>query len=137
MRGSRKYIQSLISSIEAIKSRYEYIKKDVISLTQPKDYEAVIGHYDQLLEMLNQELISLPIGFRYTGTFYMKNSYPIPGKFEKYEGTLYMKEDLVSWQVEEGLGRPDYGYHRNIFKEPKLGTELTRDDAIPVYATKK
>ena len=45
-----------------------------------------------------------------------------------------MREDLVSWQIEDGLERPDPSYHRNIYKEPRDGFELKREDAEPVYA---
>lgn len=137
MSGSRKYIDGLISSIKFIKNKYEYIKKEVVRLTSQDDYEKIMEHYDKILIQLNQELISLPIGFRYKGTFYIKSSYPIPGTFEKHEGVVYLREDLVSWQIEEGLERPDYGYHRNIFKEPTDEAELTRADATPVYETSK
>ena len=134
MSNSRKYIDSLISSVKFIKNKYDYIKKEVVRLTGENEYEKTMKHYDKLLSILNQELVSLPIGFRYTGTFYIRNSYTIPATFEKHDGVVYLREDLVSWQIEEGLERPDCGYHRNIFKEPKDGAELTKADATPVYA---
>lgn len=137
MNNSRKHIDGLISSVKFIKNKYEYIKKEVVRLTSQDDYEKTIEHYDKLLSMLNQELSSLPIGFRYTGTFYIKNSYTIPATFEKHDGVVYLREDLISWQIEEGLSRPDYGYHRNIFKEPTDGAELKRQDAVPVYKIPK
>ena len=48
-----------------------------------------------------------------------------------------MREDLVSWQIEEGLERPDCSYHRNIYKLPQEGAELKREDAEPIYAESK
>lgn len=48
-----------------------------------------------------------------------------------------MREDLISWQIEEGLERPDYSYHRNIYKLPQEGAELTKAEAEPVYAKSK
>ena len=138
MNYSRKDISSLKYTISSIKNRYEYIKKEVIETTTEEEYAKTLEHYDQLLDKFTQKLISLPIGFRYNGVFYIKRSYPVvPATFDRYEGVVYMREDLVSWQIEEGLERPDYGYHRNIFKEPKEGAELTRDDTIPVYHTPK
>ncbi len=61
----------------------------------------------------------------------------MPATFEKCEGVVYLREDLVSWQIKEGLERPDYSYHRNIFKYPTDGAELKREDAEPVYAKPK
>ena len=43
----------------------------------------------------------------------------------------------VSWQIEEGLERPDCSYHRNIYKLPQDGAELRREDAEPVYAEER
>lgn len=59
----------------------------------------------------------MPIGFRYTGTFYTKNSYTIPPTFEKHEGAVYMREDLMSWQIEEEeTENQGYTYRKNIYK---------------------
>jgi hypothetical protein len=102
-----------------------------------QEYERTIQHYDKLIEKLTEELLSLPIGYRYKGVFYIKNSYTLPATFEKCEGVVYLREDLVSWQIEEGVEKPDSGYHRNIFKYPTDGAELKREDAEPVYAKPK
>jgi hypothetical protein len=41
-------------------------------------------------------------------------------------GVVYMKEDLISWQIEEGFAYPEYGYHCNLFKEPMDGAKLRK-----------
>ena len=99
-------------------------------------YEQTIKHYDKVITNLNEELLLLPIGYRYTGIFYIKNSYTVPATFEKHDGVVYLREDLVSWQIEKGLERPDPSLRRNIYKEPRDGFELKREDAEPVYAAK-
>ena len=77
----------------------------------------------------------MPIGYRYTAVFYIKNSYSsAPSTFTKCDGVVFMREDLVSWQIEKGTESPDPSYHRNIYKEPKEGCELKREDAEPVYS---
>ncbi len=134
MSKSRRFVSDLLSSIKFLKNKYEYAQKEIIRLMSQDEYEQTIKHYDKLIERLNDELLSLPIGYRYKGVFYIKNTYTIPITFEKHEGVIYMREDLVSWQIEQGLERPDYGYHRNIFKQPSIGSELTREDAEPIYA---
>ena len=123
----------MISNIKFLKHKYENSKNDIIRLTSHTEYEQTIKHYDAIIEKLSTELIALPIGYRYIGIFYIKNSYTVPAKFERHDGVVYLREDLVSWQIEKGLNRPDYGYHRNIFKNPTDGAELKREDAEPVY----
>jgi hypothetical protein len=86
-----------------------------------------------LISKLSNELQSLPIGYRYTGTFYLKKPYVSSATFEKYSGVIFMREDLISWQIESGKERQDYSYHQHIFKEPSTDSELTREDAEPVY----
>ncbi len=134
---SRKYVYSIISSMEFLKSRYESASKDIQRATSKDEYDQTIKHLDKLVANLNKELISLPIGYRYTGIFYIKNSYNISAAFEKHDGVVFMREDLVSWQIEKGTERPDPSYHRNIYKEPNEGYELKREDAEPVYAESK
>ena len=134
---SRKYLYSTILSIESLKNKYEYAEKDIKRATSQDEYEQTIQHYDKLIANLNKELMLLPIGYRYTGTFYIKNSYNIPAIFTKHEGVVFMREDLVSWQIEKGPERPDPSYHRNIYKEPCEGAELKKEDAKPVYAEPK
>lgn len=135
MNPSRKNTINLISNIKFLKNRYEYNQQEIERLTSKGEYQQIIQHYDKLIEKLNQELSSLPIGFRYKGVFYTKSIWLSQPKFERHEGVVYMREDLISWQIEEGLERADYSYHRNIYKLPQEGAELTRADAKPVYAT--
>lgn len=115
---NRKYIYSTILNMESLKRKYEYAAKDIIRVTSQDEYEQTIKHYDKLITNLNKELLLLPIGYRYTGVFYIKNSYNIPATFEKHEGVVFMREDLVSWQIEEGLEFQDLSYHRNLYKNP-------------------
>ena len=134
---SIKYINSLMCNVKSLKSKYEDLKKEIIGLTSQQEYEQTLQHYDKLITKFKDELLTLPIGYRYTGVFYIKNSLTIPAVFEKYDGVVYLREDLISWQIEKGLERPDYGYHRNIFKEPMAGAELRRADAVPIYEDSK
>ncbi len=85
---NRKYIYSTILNIESLKRKYEYAVKDIVRATSQDEYEQTIKHYDKLIANLNKELFLLPIGYRYTGLFYIKNSYNIPATFEKHEDTV-------------------------------------------------
>lgn len=130
---SRKNLYSTMLSIGSLKNKYEYVAHDIKRTTSHDEYEQTIKHYDKVIANLTKELMSMPIGYRYTGTFYIKNSYTIPTTFTKHDGVVFMREDLVSWQIEEGLDRPDSAYHRNIYKEPREGAELKKEDAEAVY----
>lgn len=134
MSKSRKYINSVISNIQFLKHKYENVKEDIIRVTSQIEYQRTIEHYDTLIAKLSDELLSLPIGYRYTGRFYIKKPYSIPIVFEEHYGTVYLREDLVSWQIDSGVEPKDYYYHRTILKKPKEGFELKREDAEPVYA---
>ena len=137
MSKSRKYINSIMSNIQFLKFKYENAQEDIIRMTSQAEYERTIKHYDLLIEKLSEELLALPIGYRYTGRFYLKKPYSIPVIFEEHYGVIYMREDLVSWQIESGVEPPNYSYHRTIFKKPEEGFELKREDSEPVYATVK
>ena len=130
---SRKQVLNLLSNVKALKTRYEHLYKELAYLIPPQEHQQSIKNYDRIIEQLTEELKTLPVGFRYKGTFYLKNSYKFPATFEQHDGVVYMREDLMSWQIEQGLERSDCSYHRNIYKEPKDGTELRKEDAEPVY----
>ena len=135
MNKNRKQISQLLFNVKLLKDRYEQQYKDLSSLIPQEEYEQTVKNYDRIIIRLNEELLALPIGYRYTGIFYIRNAYTIPATFEKHKGVIYLREDLISWIIEEqeGSNHPDYSYHRNIYKEPKDGAELKREDANPVY----
>ena len=134
MSKSRKHTNAVISNIKFLKYKYENAKSDIIRLTSRAEYEETIKHYDSLIEQLSKELFSLPIGYRYIGKFYLKKPYTFPAVFEEHYGAIYMREDLISWQIESGVEPPNYSYHRTIFKKPEEGFDFKREDAEPVYA---
>ncbi len=132
---SRKHVSQLLSNVKSLKDRYEQQYKEIGYLIPQEEYEQSIKNYDRIISRLNEELQALPVVYRYKGIFYIKNSYTIPATFEKHEGVLFMREDLVSWQIEEqkGSDRPNYGYYRSIYKDSEGAVELKRNDAEPVY----
>jgi len=133
---TRTGLINLISSIQHIKERYIAISKDVLSVSKQAKFEQTLAHYDQLLAEATKELHARPIGYRYTGVYYLKKPYMIPPVFEKHSGSLYMQENLVSWQIQNESGVLQYPYYRAVYKEPN-GAIITRDDAEPVYPSKK
>jgi hypothetical protein len=133
MQKTRAEVINLRSMITHSKERYEYLEKEIIPLSNQAEYNRTIEHYDHLILGLNKEIEALPIGYRYTGTYYLKKPYTQPAEFEEGSGSLYMKENLVSWQIETEPGVYDYAYYRAVFKKP-FGDQITKEDAEPVYA---
>lgn len=135
MKKSRKHVSNLLSNVESLKTKYEHLYKELEYIISEQEYEQTIKTYDRIIEQLNKELKLLPIGFRYNGAFYLKNNYTLPATFEKHEGAVYMREDLMTWQIEQGIENQGYSYRKNVYKEPKDGAELKREDAQPIYTT--
>lgn len=137
MQKTRSAIMELLAKIKKTKKRYVSIEKDILSLLSDKtEYDRIIAHFDDLIAELEKELKNQPIGYRYTGVYYLKKSYPQPVEFIKNSGSLYMRENLVSWQVEKEPGVCEFPLYRAVYAEPE-GRIITREDAEPVYYNKK
>jgi len=136
MQKSRADVKSLLASIEYNKDRYVYLQDKIIPLSTQDEYDRTVKHYDDLIERLKKEIKTLPIGYRYTGTYFIKKPYLVPAEFEEHSGSIFMRENLVSWQIEKESGILDYGCYRAVFKKP-YGDYVTREDAEPVYEKEK
>ena len=136
MQKSLKHVRDTLYSIQWLKERNEYHSKELIRLGGEKLYQQTNVFYDKVVNQLEEEIKELPIGYRYTGAYYLKKpySYAMPAEFEKFEGSIFMREDLVSWQREKDDGSLDYTYYRTIYKTADVnGKIITREDAVPVY----
>lgn len=131
MTKTRTQLVNLLTNIQYMKEAYAFKEKDIIGLSNQTEYDRTIRHYDDLMKTLAKKIQKLPIGYRYTGTYYLKKPYTMPPEFEKREGSLYMRENLVSWQIETEPGVCEYSYHRTVSKRP-YGESITREDAKPV-----
>ena len=129
---SRQYVKSLIRSVEQLIDRHDYIKKDLAELSTRKEVEEIQLFYSNTLERLNKIKKSLPIGNRYTGTFYVKKPYSCPTEYQKIEGSAFMREDLVSWDIENS--EDSHGYYRAIFKTADEENIITREECEEVYS---
>jgi len=125
MQKTRTDILNLLASIKHTKERYVYIEKDIIPLSNQAEYNRTVEHYDHLIMALKKEIQTFPIGYRYSGTYYIKKPYIQPAEFEEGSGSLYMKENLVSWQIETERGVHDSRYYRAVFKKP-YGAQITK-----------
>ncbi|MDA0912096.1 MAG: hypothetical protein O2809_11185, partial [Proteobacteria bacterium] len=74
----------------------------------------------------------------YTGTFYLKKPYTIPSEAVKLKGSIYMREDLVSWVVEsEDDYAKNLGYVRDAYKDKAMTKKFSKDDAVAVFEEEK
>lgn len=74
----------------------------------------------------------LPIGHRYTGKYYTRKPNTNPLEYECNEGSLFMSEDLITWQ-REIEGKQEHPIQRVIYKDLANRTEIKRQDGQPVY----
>ena len=74
----------------------------------------------------------IPIGYRYTGIFYIKKAYTFPPAYEEINGSAFMREDLSSWKI-ENEERFKFSHHRAIFREADDTIPIKREDAKPVF----
>ena len=72
MKRSRKYFGETLHSIKALKSRHQYLEKELIRLNGQESYAEIEKYYASMIDKLSSEMDALPIGHRYTGTFYIK-----------------------------------------------------------------
>lgn len=133
MKKTRSNLINLRAHVKYMKEAYASKEKDIIEFSDQAEYDRTIKHYDDLMTTLTKEIQMLPIGYRYIGTYYLKKPYTMPPEFEEHTGALFMRENLVSWQVEKEPGKYEYSYYRAVFKKP-YGDLITRADAKPVYS---
>jgi hypothetical protein len=138
MTNNFKDTQDTLRGIEFLKDRHSYFAKEFIRLAGEKTYQKSLDFYDDIMAKLKQELQTLPMGRRYSGTFYIRKPYTVPIQFEKIEGSAFIREDLVSWKIEpkDKSKEQFYGYHRVIYKKPDLNTEIKKEEAKLVYLEK-
>jgi hypothetical protein len=133
--SKRTQAYNFAESLDRAKRVFEWKKESIQPFTTKKAYNEFISYIDNLVVQAQKELDSIPLGYRYTGTFYLKRAYSIPAESIKVTGTMYMREDLVSWKIEESDN--DYAnslfYVRSIFKDKKMTKEFTRADCIEVF----
>lgn len=136
MQDTRKNTLETLDAVYHLKNKHHRFKNDFVSLLGEESFNHSIHYYDDLIEKLKIKVNSLPVGFRYTGIFYIKKPYSTEISFEKYEGRLYMREDLVSWKIEEGRKGNEPFLNRFVYREPFVSSSLIKKgdfDVLPVF----
>lgn len=100
----------------------------------PEQTEAYYQSLKVCLERIDEDIKKLPVGHRYTGTYYVRKPHTIPVEAGKYEGSAFMREDLVTWKhEEEGKQFWELSYKKDIFRDPELRIPIEREEGQPVF----
>ena len=118
--------------IESLKSKLIDLEKSLIALGSESDYQGTLAFFDRVLTKLKKEIKAMPSGYRYTGVFYIRKPYLMPPVYERHDGSIFQKEDLVSWQIEND-GYPEGSYYRSIYKDSEAKEMIEISDAEPIY----
>tara|TARA_B110000908_G_C10143263_1_gene397812 strand:+ start:513 stop:947 length:435 start_codon:yes stop_codon:yes gene_type:complete len=136
MLGSRKNTLEHLKAVYSLKNKHEKLKNIFVNASGEQSFQQCLNYHDELIQKFKEKLTIMPIGFRYTGTFYIKKSYSLELEFVKYDGTLYMREDLVSWEIESGRNGNEPFLNRFVYREPFLNSPLIKKedaDILPVF----
>ena len=137
MPSKRKNIKANIDVLHRIMSNFEYIKDSLIEYSTDKNYSKALDYVNKMLTKLEDKRQKLPIGHRYTGTFYLKKPYTMPSEAVKIKGSAFMPEHLVSWKIES---KDEYAknlwYVRDVYKDETMKERVKREDGVEVFENK-
>ena len=134
MPSKRKNIKANIDVLHRIMSNFEYIKDSLIEYSTDKDYNKAVEYVNKMVTKLEVERDKLPIGHRFTGTFYLKKPYTVPSESVKIKGAAFMREDLVMWTIEsDDEYAKNLYYVRDVYRDKKMTVKLSREDGDAVY----
>ena len=129
----RKQLQNKKYQLENFISSFEFLNNSLEGY-MPEGTEEYFQNLKSCLNKLDEDLRKLPVGHRYSGTFYVRKPYTIPIESEKIEGSAFMREDLVTWKPEEeGKQFWELSYKKDIFRDPEMSVPIKREDGQPVF----
>lgn len=138
MNGERKQALQDLSSLKSNFRVISYNKKVIVSLVGQDQYDSLSSQFSEMFTKLTERIAQLPIGKRYTGTFYFKKPYTQNTVTIKIDGSAFMREDLVSWYIDPPHNENhDVSYLRTIYKDAVCSQAVTLDDAKYVFETIK
>ena len=98
--AQRKNTKTDIDSIDRALNLLVWKKDVFINESSEKEYEKAIGYVKSIMSKLEDKCDKMPIGHRYTGTFYLRKPYTIPHEAIKIKGAAFLREDLVEYSHE-------------------------------------
>ena len=136
--AERKNTKTNIDSLNRISYLLDYNKETLLSESSESSFNHASDYIKSIAGKLEGRKNKLPIGHRYTGTFYLKKPYTLPSESVKIKGSAFMREDLVSWTIEsDNEYAKNVYYVRDIFKEKAMKTTLKREDGEAVFEVKR
>ena len=132
MIGERKRLKEDVYRLESLLRNLGYTKELLVSLKGDESFEQHQAYLESAIDDCKKKAQELPIGHRYTGKFFVKKPYTIPAEYECHEGSLFMREDLVTWQ-REIEGEQYQPWQRVVYKDLETMTEIKRSDGQPVF----
>ena len=132
--SARKQVKDTLYNLKSLLNRHEYLEKAIVRVQGQDVFDAIQQHYSEMAAKLTNEMHALPIGVRYTGTFYIKKPYSVPTEYVKIEGSAFLREDLVKWQIED-VEEYRYSYFVAVYKQPNDSERsiLKKEEAEAVY----
>lgn len=133
MTKSLKSLRAELYTLQLILQNTKSREECFVRYSDQERYGLFLEYIQGTCMALEKEIHSLPIGYEYTGSFYIKKPYIVPAEVIKVEGTAFMREDLVSWTIKSDDPQiEEFSYFRNIYKDERCQNRVERDDAKPV-----
>jgi hypothetical protein len=135
----RKEIDLTISAIDRVKTELTRKETQILNISEEGVYREKIDYLTSLIKKCERKKKKLPLGNVFKGTFYINRPYAVPQETIKINGSAYMREDLVTWQLMESdneLTKHLCG-PRDIFRDSERRIRITREECEPVYADTK
>ncbi len=135
MPGALKRARSQVSNLHSMLRMLKYNQAILVEKAGQAEYEQIHHTLSNVVTELEKEVKELPVGHRYTGTFYLRNTYTIPHTIKEITGSAFMREDLVSWILKsEDKSVNCSSYVRELFKDKELKHVLKREDGEPLFS---
>ena len=135
----KKEIDLTISAIDRVKRELTRKETEILNISEEGVYREKIEYLTSLIKKCERKKKKLPLGHVFKGTFYINRPYAVPQETIKINGSAYMREDLVTWQLMESdneLTKHLCG-PRDIFRDSERRIRIRREECEPVYADTK
>lgn len=131
---SLRALNTDIYALKRVKDALERNQETLVEMGGETGYTSSMDYLSTVIAALYEKKPTLPTGYRFTGTFYVREPYSDPTSSIEIKGSAFMREDLVSWAIEEGENTTNQFYFRDIYRDKERQTVIRREDAQPVYA---
>ncbi len=134
-KGDLKRLRTAMSRVHTLIHLVNVDEESLTEFASEDEYQQIIKTLERAVSGMKEKAKTLPLGTRYSGTFYIRKPYTMPTESVQVTGSAFMREDLISWSIDESV-RPDfvYGVLRDIFKDKELKEPIKREEGELVFA---